>query len=205
MLTFSETGEFNTLEAVNLALTYMREPRIDDLALINTSFAAEMAYAGLLQQNRMLQTRGWWFNSPTVTLSPETTGPNAGKIVIPASYAKVSINRADRSTYGDRFGVDVHIADDMTRFLLNVSTDSLIWPNAVVLDVLRIKKFEQTPDAFRQYVALMNASLCGQQVDEGISLSPFHQRVLDTALAEVMEQDLTNDRVNNFSNIPQVR
>eukprot|EP01032_Pedospumella_encystans_P028915 gene28915-32655_t len=78
-LLFSETGEFNTLEAVNLGLTYMREPRIDDLALINTSFAAEKAYANLLQQNRVQQMRGWWFNTTRPTLAPDAEG----KIAVP--------------------------------------------------------------------------------------------------------------------------
>lgn len=204
MLIFSETGEFNTLEAVNLALTYMREPRIDDLALINTSFSAEMAYAGLLQKNRTMQLKGWWFNTSMPTLTPIASGPDAGKISIPATYSKVELHASERFNYNEMM-LTVEIGDDGNRWLYNAATASFIWGNPVRLEVVSIKKFEQTPDVFRYVVALENASLSGQQVDEGIALSPFHQKAYEEAQSELMSAELQNTQVNNFTNIPQVR
>jgi len=201
-LLFSETGEFNTLEAVNLGLTYMREPRIDDLALINTSFAAEKAYANLLQQNRVQQMRGWWFNTTRPTMAPDSEG----KIAIPASYTKIEMYPESRNLYWGDLILSVEIDSEAgTRFLKNGDTDSLTWPMPIRLEVVSLKKFMDTPDVFRRVVAYQAASLSGQEVDEQIALSPFHQRELERAEAELMDAELTNNRVNHFSTIPQVR
>jgi len=201
-LLFSETGEFNTLEAVNLGLTYMREPRIDDLALINTSFAAEKAYANLLQQNRVQQMRGWWFNTTRPTLAPDADG----KIAVPATYTKVELHSEERHYFGGPVVLSVEIDSDAgTRFLKNNETDSLVWPRPLRLEVVSLKKFDNTPDVFRRTVAYLAASLSGQEVDEAIALSPFHQRELERAEAELMDAELTNSRVNHFSSLPQVR
>lgn len=202
MLSFSLTGEFNTLEAVNLALVYMREPRIDDLALINTSFSAETAYAGLLQQNRVIQSRGWWFNCGKRSLSPLTSGVNTGRIQLPSDWVKIELPLEERGAFcGKPLSFDIDSSGN--KWLVNPQDNSYIWGRSVCLERTTIIPYDQTPDVFRQYVAFMNASLCGQQVDEGIALTPFHQRSFETAEAELMSQHLRNDPVNNFSTIRQ--
>ncbi|WP_159953206.1 hypothetical protein [Rhizobium sp. 18065] len=202
-LIFSETGEFNTLEAVNLGLTYMREPRIDDLALINTSFAAEKAYANLLQQNRVQQMRGWWFNTTKPTLTPD---PVTGRIAIPATYSKVELHADERCYFPEGLILSVEIDSDAnTRFLKNGETDSLVWTRPIRLEVITIKKFMNTPDQFRRVVALQAASLSGQEVDEAIAATPFHQRELERAESELMDAELSNNKVNIYSTQPQVR
>lgn len=202
-LIFSETGEINLLEAVNLGLTYMREPRIDDLALINTSFAAEKAYANVLQQNRVQQSRGWWFNTTRPTLTPD---PVTKRITIPETYTRVEMHPESRQLYWGDLTLTVEIDSDAgTRFLKNGDTDSLEWPMPMRLEVVTIKKFMNTPDQFRRMIAYQAASLSGQEVDEAIALTPFHQRELERAEAELMDAELTNNRVNIYSTQPQVR
>lgn len=200
-LLFSTTGEFNTLEAVNLCLTYMREPRIDDLALINTSFAAEKAYANVLQQNRVVQATGWWFNTEVQTLVQNASGI----ITVDPAINKLELHEDERHRFAFGISIAVEIAADGTRTLRNTAEGTSTFHGPFKVRATKLLPYERTPDAFRRWVAYKAASLSGQEVEEGIGLSPFHQREFEAAEAEVNELELINRPVNFFSNIPQVR
>lgn len=190
MLTFNALLPYNTLEAVNLALTYMREQRVDDLSLINQSFPVQKAYGGLLQQTRAELTRGWFFNTKTVTLTPDANG----NILFASNVVDAIPDRQDVFT-------DSFIPVCLNGRLVNAYDQSDVFTAPITLRLRYLLNFEQMPEVFRRYVALKNASLCGQEVDEAIGLSAFHQREFQEAEAERMELELRASPVNFYSTI----
>ncbi|QIG74585.1 tail tubular protein A [Rhizobium phage RHph_I20] len=194
MLTFNPLLPTNTLEAVNLALSYMREPPVDDLALINTSFPVMTAYANLMQQTRFEQVRGWFFNTPTKTFTPNAEG----RIVFETNVIDVQPDRDDISPQET-----VPILSGSK--LINAYDGSDVWTKPLKLKTVVLVSFEAMPEAFKIYVAIKNAALCGMQVSEDIALSEYHQREFLRAEAERTELELRANPVNFFSTIPGPR
>ncbi len=194
MLTFNPLLPTNTLEAVNLALHYMREPPVDDLALINTSYAVQTAYASLMSQTRAEQTPGWFFNSPTKTFTPDVSG----QIVFDTNVMDVIADRED-------IVLEQCIPVLVGGKLMNAYDGSYTWSRPMKLKTVIVVAFEAMPEPFKRYVALKNAALCGLGVAEDIALSDFHQREFLKAEAERMELELRANPVNFNSTIPSPR
>lgn len=194
MLTFNPLLPTNTLEAVNTALAYMREPLIDDLALINTSFPVMTAYANLMAQTRAEQKTGWFFNSPTKLFNPATDGTitfDTNVIDVIAERDDISLSQSIPVLVGNK--------------LVNAYDGSDVWRQPLKLKTVVLVGFDAMPEAFKTYVALLNASLCGAQVAEDIALSDFHQSAFLRAQAERLELELRANPVNYFSTIPSPR
>jgi len=66
------------LEAVNLALRSTGETGVTAINSAHPKVATILAEIDTASQR--LQRRGWWFNTAVRTLSPDTTGPDIGKV-----------------------------------------------------------------------------------------------------------------------------
>lgn len=66
------------LDAVNLCLRSTGETGVSSLNSAHPKFATILA--GIDTVSKRVQRKGWWFNTGTRDLVPDTTGPNAGKV-----------------------------------------------------------------------------------------------------------------------------
>ncbi len=206
----------NTLEAVNLCLRYMREPPIDDLALVNTSFPVEKAYRAVIQMTRSIQRRDYSFNifkqKLTAVLDSTSgeyrmkTDPRATKVQLdPEASGSIGwpAKRAMLQGYPTADGKAYE------QFVVPVDTGILSrdWKSAVSIDLLVTitLPFDALPEAAKAVTALEAAALCGEDAGEGIENSPFHTLALQEAQADLMNYDLTIAPCNFYSTLPNQR
>ncbi len=201
----------NTLEAVNLALKYMREPPIDDLALINTSFPVEKAYRAVIQCTRAVQRRDFMFNCYKLKVTAALHAASGEyRIKAPTNSTKV---QADPEAFSyDRFGPRPMVigfndndGQGSVQYIVDarVGAASRDWKSAVTLDLLVTVTlpFDALPEAAKALVSLEAAALCGEDAGEGIENSPFHTLALQEAQADLMNYDLTVSPVNFYSTL----
>ncbi|MGZ2448498.1 hypothetical protein ACVIRO_001252 [Rhizobium ruizarguesonis] len=210
-----ETLPQNLLEAVNLALGYMREPPIDDLALINTSYAVEQAYRAVISTTRAIQRRGFMFNVGKLTITPVLdVASGEYRVLAPDGATKVEADQ-ESFTY-DRFGPRPMLIGfknyDETAYVQYIvdarnGPQSRDWKSAAPTDiaVTYTLAFDALPEAAKAVVSLEAAALCGEAAGEGIEASPFHAQLLAMAQSDLMDYDLTVAPVNFYSTLDNRR
>ncbi|MGY5795204.1 hypothetical protein ACXHXM_34175 len=206
----------NTLEAVNLALAYMREPPIDDLALVNTSFPVEQAYRAVIQMTRTVQRRDYAFNQYKAKLTAEldaesgeyriAVDPRATKVALdPTAPAWIGVEE-NRPMLRGKLNAETKQHD---QFVVPVNTGLLSydWGKAVTLDVVITitLAFDELPEAAKAVVSLEAAALVGERAGEGIENSPFHTLALQEAQSDLMNYDLTVSPCNFYSTLDNRR
>lgn len=205
----------NTLEAVNLALEYMREPPIDDLALVNTSYPVEKAYRAVIRTTRAVQRREFMFNCFKLSVTPELhLASGEYRIKAPTNATKV---QADPEAFSyDRngprpmlIGFNDNDGQGYVQYIVDArkGASSRHWDVRHSLDLLvtLTLPFDALPEAAKAVVALEAAALCGEGSGEGIENSPYHTLALQEAQTDLMNYDLTVSPVNFYSTLDHRR
>ncbi|TXR49890.1 hypothetical protein [Phyllobacterium endophyticum] len=210
-----ETLPTNLLEAVNLCLSYMREAPIDDLALINTSFAAETAYRTVIQQTRALQRKDFVFNAGDRSYTPV--------LDVASGEYRILADQFCTKVVGDRFAIrdssqpvpmimSFDDDDDLgpRQFIVNardMAGKPRDWKSAnpVKVHATFTMPFDFLPEAAKAVVALTAAALCGEHSGEGIEASPYHANELQNAVIDLADFDLDTMPVNFYTTLDNRR
>ena len=127
-----------TIDAINEMIGYIGESPIDSTDNDYTSHPLyESALRILTSTNRAVQSRGWWFNTREVTLTP-----TANAIAIdPDVYLSVSM----KDIYADRYTVRNEALYDLTNGTATIS-------DTLEATVRELVAFEDLPETAAQYV-----------------------------------------------------
>jgi len=128
------------LDAVNIGLTALGEARVTTTNIQHLTVDALLN--AMTQHRKLLLERGWWFNSSTVTMSPN----NAGNVEIP--FASLSVlDTSDKRLVTVRNGL-----------LFDSSNYTAVFDEAVELFAIYDVDFEDMPESAGLYVAYMAAA-----------------------------------------------
>lgn len=162
------------LDAVNIALSAMGEPKISTLdgAAVDAQIASDL----IDETSRNVQSRGWHWNRERLTLQPDVFGI----IKIPANTSRIDTIDGDVNT-------DIVIRGDR---LYNRYEASYIFDKALALEVYVFLDYEDLPYAAKQYIAMRAARLFQQRVLGSPVLSEFGQEEERQAYLTLLQDDL---------------
>lgn len=175
------------LDAVNLCLRSTGETGVASLNSSHPKFATILA--GIDTISMRAQRKGWWFNTGTRDLVPETSGPNVGKVDTSAYEEVVSIYRYQNFYPINGILKDGHDGSDVNigvraNVRWSIPTTENDWLNL--------------PEAFKDYVATSAALDYASNYDaDQLQLQKLitQQRA---ALTTVNADDIRYKRVNLF-------
>lgn len=126
-----------TIDAINEMIGYVGESPIDPADTDYTQHPLyESALRILTSTSRMVQAKGWWFNTRETTLTPASNA-----IAIPDSYLSVAIKDLYREEYAVRSGALFDLTNDTATITSKLE--------AVVRELL---VFEDLPETAAQYI-----------------------------------------------------
>jgi hypothetical protein len=175
------------LDAVNRCLRSTGESKVTAINSAHPRVAEILDF--ITDASKLLQRRGWWFNKfPDVTLVPEPTGPDAGKIVIPTATKEVR----PWTSYPLYFPLNGYMWDAASNAaLLNTSVRANV--RIEVID------FEDLPDSFADYVASVAALDFASAYDaDPLQLQKLQARVVATR-TEANREHVNTSRLNLFN------
>lgn len=147
------------LDAVNICLSAMGEPKINSLD--GSAIDAQIASDLIDETSRSVQSRGWHWNRDKYNLSPNV----AGEIALPSNTARIDTVDGDRN-------VDV-IARGTKLF--NKETNSTIFTDPLTLEIYVFLEFDDLPYAAKQYITMRSSRLFQQRVLGSPALSEYSQ------------------------------
>lgn len=175
------------LDAVNRCLRSTGESKVAAVNSAHPRIAEILDF--ITDASKLLQRRGWWFNKfPDVTLVPEPSGPNAGKIVIPATTKEVR----PWNSYPLYF--------PLNGFMWDAATNSALMNTSVRANVrVEVTDFEDLPDSFADYVAATAALDFASSYDaDQLQLQKLQARVVATRM-EANREHVNTVRLNLFN------
>lgn len=181
------------LDAVNVLLASINEAPITTLDSPAQSPDAEMAEATLDEIHRTELGKGWWFNrEDAMVLAPD----NLGNIALPNNT--LNITRA----YG--YSPSGNIAE-RARQLYDVNNHTLIFTDAVTVDLIIFLEFEEVPEVFRRWVTIASAQLFHGRVQSSRIVLGVQQPYADRAQV-ILEQAEDSNRPKNaiYGNVDTV-
>lgn len=171
------------LDAVNIALSAMGEPKISTLdgAAVDAQIASDLVD----ETSRSVQSRGWHWNRERLTLQPDVFGI----VKIPANTCRIDTIEGDKST-------DIVVRGDR---LYNRYEASFIFDKPMVLEVYVFLDFEDLPYAAKQYISMRAARLFQQRVLGSPVLAEFSQEEERQAYLTLLQDDLEVGDYNMLS------
>lgn len=168
------------LEAVNMLLESIGEAPVNTLE--SGLSEAHIARQTLTQASRKCQSRGWWFNTETVTLSPNTDK----EIHLPANCLKVETGLEHIVYRGSRL---YDRADNTYKFEGQVRAQLVIGLS-----------FDELPEVARHYIAVRAGRIFQDRTVGSTSLHGFQREDEQMAWHELHETELENGNYNIFDN-----
>lgn len=150
------------LEAVNTLLRNLGDSPVSALDL-GGSVLVEKAQTQLDETSRMVQTRGWRFNTDyEFTFVREAV---TNYILVPGNVLFITPSGKDRS-------IDAVLRDDR---MWDRRNNTYVWTQSLVCDVTWYLEFEDLPEAARQYITIaaarvLQASALGSDSQEKFTL-----------------------------------
>lgn len=176
-----------TLDVVNEMLGTMGEAPISSLEDPHTFRGA--CLSTLNNQNARIQSRGWWFNSEAITLSPSALDSS---IYLPGDTINVRVPRAsaeDTSPYVQR-----------GRRLYNTNGGTFVFTTAQDVTIIRQVPFEELPELAAQHIAASAVVQFQSKYDsDSIKTRELRDRVehpTTGTLFYLVAEDMRNRRVN---------
>lgn len=137
----SSTIPLTKLDAVNVCLSAMGEPKVNSLE--GAAVDAQMAASLIDETSMSVQAMGWHWNKEVHTLSPDVDG-----------YLNLPANTARVDTIDTSFTTDVV---QRGQRLYNVGDNTFIFTSPVKVEIYVVLPFEQLPLPAKQFIALRSA------------------------------------------------
>lgn len=174
------------LEAVNAILSVIGELPLRDLTQTDGNADATMALQALRLATKIVQGRGWQFNTDLNFLLYREPD---GTILVPANAVRVA--KAD-----GRWDQDAIAFTERARKLWDRANNTFVWALDIYCDITRLFDFADLPEAARAYI-LEKATKKFQARDLGSqTLDAFTQADIADAMVVLAEYDLDTDRHN---------
>lgn len=126
-----------TIDAINEMLAYVGESPLDSTDPDYTEHPLyESALRILTSTSRLVQSKGWWFNTRRVTLTPVSNA-----ITIPTTYLSVAVENIYGVEYAIRSGA-----------LYDLTNDTAVISQALLAVVRDFLNFEDLPETAAWYV-----------------------------------------------------
>lgn len=166
------------LDAVNTCLTALGEARVTSTNTRHPS--VDLAIQSIDTKKRLLQERGWWFNTSRVTMYPDATGR------MPYPSEAIAIKGADGySVYSKRGG-----------YLFNNTDNTEFFKDPLVIYVTADLDFEDLPESAATVVTYQAArEMYVGDLGNDSSVSNLMQNEQQATLL-MQEQHLRNQKYN---------
>lgn len=167
------------LDAVNGMLALLGELQVNDLE--STHGLVPSARLALRTASDEIQVRRWWFNTETVTLTPQV---GTKHILLPT----------------DTLSADPYAASPRTAVrgekLYNLDTQSLEWDKQVTVRLHRMIPFEELPILARMVIAYKAQLAFGMAFEADTAKLAVVRESLVDARAALGAEDIRNQRAN---------
>jgi hypothetical protein len=167
------------LQAVNKILAAVNEAPVASLPA--TRRDAVLAEAVLDEVTREVLSRGWHFNTETITVTPNVSN----EIPVQATWAKVDLN--DPSYYRGDYDIVVRDAK-----LYNTVTNSSTFTTSMKVEVVLFQDFEKIPEAARRYIMVRAARIFQDTAAGAPNIHQFQERDEMMALLDLRDQEATD-------------
>jgi hypothetical protein len=161
------------LDAVNICLSSMGEPKITTLngAAVDAQIASDL----IDETSRSVQSRGWYWNRDTYTLSPDVNG----NIIVPSNTARVDTINGSKA-------VDVVVRGGK---LYNRADATFTFTEPLTLEVYVFLDFNDIPYAGKQYITMRSARLFQQRVLGSPTLAEYGKEEETQAWLTLMQEE----------------
>jgi len=184
------------LDAVNYMLGAIGESPVS--SIINTGLPeAVTALLGLRNQSKIVQTRGWRFN--TLVKYKVTPDPTTGEMRLPENTAAVRVHPDQRSTYNVRQENNLlyDIDNDTTNFLTTA-------PTGIYLNITVLKAFETLPESARMYITVKAAKTFQLSTLGAVNLAALQNVDEDEVHNTLIKHESLSADRNLFRDNPQL-
>jgi hypothetical protein len=180
---FISTSAMTELQAVNIMLAAIGEAAVSSLETA-TTVEVTQAKKLLSNTNRSLQQKGWHFNTEwDVTLSVNGDGN------IPVGNSVLSVLVPGTLTTLRGINGTMHLYDlDKNTFTFTANKT-----NAVTITLL---EFVDTPQTFRQYVALRAARIFQEEIIGQVSAETINRQEEAEAYADLLDDEADRSGIN---------
>lgn len=173
------------LEAVNTILAVMGEAPIDSLD-VTGNLAAEKAQATLLEMSRLVQGRGWYFNTDyeySMALSIDNKLPVAANMleVVP-----------DGSYYGKPY-------TQRGEYLYDLENQTFTFSSAITCKVIWMLDWVDIPEAARRYILVRAARTAEERGQGSEAVQKFTADDEMEARTAINRQELRMSRINSLT------
>lgn len=168
------------LEAVNMLLESIGEAPVNTIE--SGLSEAHIARQTLRQSLRKCQSKGWWFNTEVITLTPDQNG----EILLPANCLKVET------------GLE-HIVYRGAKLYDRANNTYQIGGQVRASLVLGLS-FEELPEVARHYITVRAGRIFQDRTVGSASLHGFQKEDEEMAWQELQETELENGHYNIFDN-----
>lgn len=165
------------LEAINICLSSMGEPAIN--ALDDAGVDAQIAADIIDETSRVLQLKGWHWNTEVHTLQPDR---QTGAINLPNNVAKID-------TVEHSAGVDV-VSRGLRLF--DRSNNSYSFKDSLRLSLVMILPYEELPLPAKAFVAYQSAMVSQQRLLGSATMDNYLEKQAQSAWVEIVRD---NDEV----------
>lgn len=180
-----QIGKTTRLAAVNMMLRALGEVAVSTLTSPSRSDVSA-AIDQLDVSSREVQLEGWWFNSETITLTPD----NNSQIHLSDEYLEIDLWTYDPT----------EIATERDGKLYNLTKGTFTFPDEVKVNIIRQLPFESLPEAARKCItARASRILLDHRVGDP-QLRQFAQQDEMTARYELECKENENGDYNVFKN-----
>ena len=177
--------EFNMrttkLKAVNIALQSAQIATVESLS--SGDVDAEVAEIILDENTVEVQTRGWHWNTETMTLSPDQNG----NIILPDNFLKV--DAVDRN---------VNVIQRGTK-LYDLDNNTFVFENKVELIAVVGLEYEELPETARRYIAYKTARIFQQRTLGEGNLNQMITMEEQTAWGQMLNEDIEAADYNHIT------
>lgn len=168
------------LEAVNIMLGSIGESPVN---MITAGLSeANLAKTVLTQTSRQVQTRGWYFNTEVMTITPDVTG----NLYLPNNTLKADTGFEHIIVRGNR--------------LYNRLDNTFVFPAGFKVGLVLGLDFTDLPEVARNYVTVRAARIFQDRTVGSTSLRGFQQEDEITAKLMLEETEIENGNYNLFDN-----
>ena len=173
--------QYTELEAVNLILRNMGEVSIN--SLINPPLDASEALKTLEEVSFDVQKRGWYFNTETMTLSPD----HNGNILLPSNLLHVETVASSR-------GIPVTVRDGKL-YRLTPFNNGNTFEGPVAVKLILGLAYNELPASARSYIALRAARVVQVRTVGDAMTADEDNRDETMALAELKAEQLAASKL----------
>lgn len=177
------------LEAVNVLLRAIGEPEVDTLT-VDQDEDSEEALETIRTLSRSSQERGWWFNSSTVYLTPQSTAPY--EILLTPNV--LSVTKADPT--------DERVVAQRGGKLFDLTNDTFAFDRKVQVKQVVVLPFEDLPSAARNYIVASARVTFKSNIKGADTVSSLEAQAVDNSLARLLDEETeaTPTTYNIFQN-----